>query len=138
MFSVITLAVEFVIKMLLNQMTLGTGMTEAIDIAFIGLFSLAFLYDLGHSKKLKSLSFPLYLGYIFRVALLFFDRYGQNIYQLPNSGADSEMFYRTSSELATVGYTNRSENFITFVSNVFKCIGTSRLYYCCFLYFHLS
>ena len=128
MFSVITLAVELVIKAFLNELTLGSGKTEAIDIAFIGLFSLAFMYDLGRSKKLKSLSFPLSLGYIFRVALLFFDRYGQNIYRLPNSGADSEMFYRTSSELATVGYTNRSENFITFVSNVFKCIGTSRLF----------
>ena len=113
MLSVITLAVEFVIKILLNQMTLGTGMTEAIDIAFIGLFSLAFLYDLGHTKRLKSLSFPLYLGYIFRVALLFFDRYGQNIYQLPNSGADSEMFYSNIVQYARTGSTGRSGNFIT-------------------------
>ena len=128
MFSVITLAVELVIKAFLNELTLGSGKTEAIDIAFIGLFSLAFLYDLGHSTKLKSLSFPLYLGYLFRVALLFFDRYGQNIYQLPNSGADSEMFYGNIVQYARTGSSGRSGSFITVMGTIFHYIGTSRLY----------
>ena len=127
MFSVITLAVELVIKAFLNELTLGSGKTEAIDIAFIGLFSLAFLYDLGHSKRLKSLSFPLYLGYIFRVALLFFDRYGQNIFRLPNSTSDTEMFYEQSKAYMKSGYTNRGL-FPKVMGAIFSYIGNSRLY----------
>ena len=127
MFSVITLAVEFVIKAFLNELTLGSGKTEAFDIAFIGLFSLAFMYDLGRSKKLKSLSFPLFLGYIFRVALLFWDIYCRNIYILPNSGADTEMFYRQSKIYMNTGYTARGL-FPKVMGTIFTYIGDNRLF----------
>lgn len=127
MFSVITLAVEFVIKAFLNELTLGSGKTEAIDIAFIGLFSIAFMYDIGHSKRLKEFSKPLFLGYIFRVALLFFDIYGRSIYMLPNSGLDSEGFYNNAVQYSKSGFCNMGR-FPEIIGKLFMHIGTSRLY----------
>ena len=130
MFSVITLAVELVIKAFLNELTLGSGKTEAIDIAFIALFSLAFMYDIGRSKKLKQLSVPLFTGYIWRLLLLFWDIYGRDYYFLPNSGADSEMFYHTSCIYSVSGYVEGSRGglFSKVMSIIFRYIGTSRLY----------
>ena len=59
---------------------------------------------------------------------MYSDLFGKNIRGLPQSGADSSVFYRTSTELALYGKTDRSSGFITFMYKIFSFIGVSRLY----------
>ncbi|MCH5186974.1 MAG: hypothetical protein J1F63_01125 [Oscillospiraceae bacterium] len=127
MIAVLTLISECLILAFFN--TAGVNeVSDSFATVLIIVFSVAYLFELGKNERLKNISVPLFLGYLFRLFLLFFDLYGQNIYHLPNSGADSSMFYRTASELATIGKTNRNEEFTIFMSMVFKFIGTSRLF----------
>ena len=126
MLSIVTLICEFLLKSAFKEIN-NTGVTELIDLLFILFFSVAFIFEISKSKKLGSLSVPLFLGYLLRISLLLFDRYGQAIYKLPNSGADSEMYYHNACNYSWHGsYLN--EGFIRFMGRVFTIIGTSRLY----------
>ena len=126
MISIVTLICEFLLKAVFKEINY-TGVTEVIDLLFILFFSVAFFFDISISKKIGALSFPLFGGYLLRISLLLFDRYGQTIYQLPNSGADSEMYYHNACNYSWHGsYLN--EGFIRFMGRVFTIIGTSRLY----------
>ena len=94
---------------------------------FIILFSIALIFDLCRSSVLESFSNSILLGYLLRVGLLYFDRFGQWIYYLPNSGADSETFYYNALWQATGQPYRRSASFITLFKYVFSIIGTNRL-----------
>jgi len=92
------------------------------------LFSLVYIWDVGRSKRLRPVAIPLILGYLMRLALVVFDIYGRDIYSLPNSGADSEMFYRYALQQAVYGHSSRGGLLSTFVGTLFHWTGISRLF----------
>ena len=95
---------------------------------FIILFSIALFFDLCKSSTLEAYANSIILGYLLRVGLLYFDRYGQRVYSLPNSGADSETFYYNALWQATGQPYKRSGSFITLFKHIFTLIGTNRLF----------
>src|SRR5699024_8595764 len=68
------------------------------------IFSMVILY-----LSDRNIRYIIILGYLLRVFILFWDLYARNIFSLPNSGADTEMFYKTSllisDNLAMIGST---------------------------------
>lgn len=100
---------------------------EILDVLFIIAFSVAFLFDISKNIKLKSISFPLFIGYLFRIFLLFWDIYARNIFILPNSGLDSEGFYKRSLIVMDSGFI-KGKAFPNLMGSIFSLIGSSRLY----------
>lgn len=129
MVAVITLILELSFLALWTAM--GWGMSNLISIILIGIFSISFFALVNNQTHYKNVSAPLILGYLFRVALVFFDIYGRSIYILPNSGADSEMFYNNGLAYAA-GRKAREGFFIEVIGTFFKYCGESRLF-CQFL-----
>lgn len=93
----------------------------------IGLFSVSFYLDLQNDKKFNYLKQQLLIGYFCRLGMLFFDIYGQRIYTLPNSGADSEMFFNGAIAVYNGAETGRTF-FPVVMGYIYRWIGVSRLY----------
>ena len=93
----------------------------------IMLFTLTLSVDLQRSNALKEFQKPIILGYLLRVFLLYFDLYGRNIFTLPNSGADSEWFYRQGI-LASLGANTIQGPFYSMLGQIFKIVGDSRIF----------
>lgn len=124
--SFIILVIEFTISTILKELGINP-ISNVLALIFIIVFSIAFSCDLDYSVTFNKYKQSLLLGYYLRVFLLLFDRYGQSIYHLPNSGADSEMFY-TQAVLQAKGITSvRSGGFIGLFRILFGLIGTNRL-----------
>lgn len=127
MISVLILLTEFSICSLLK--TLGINpISDSLAILLIIVFSAAFLTDIQIGPVLKKYNAGLGLGYLLRIALLLFDRYGKSIYRLPNSGADSEWFYQLAVEQSTGISSHKSGDFIALFRIIFSIIGTNRLF----------
>ena len=127
MFSLIILILE--ITILATYKAMGViCVDDLVAIVMVVVFSISFIVTVQQGKVTKLYMNQLIAGYMIRVFLLFFDLFGKSIHTLPQSGADSSMFYRTSTELVLFGKTNRNGNFITFMYKVFSFIGINRLY----------
>lgn len=105
----------------------GFKVSELIVSSFIALFVFAFAFDMRSSRQHRAIATPITLGLLFRVFLLYFDLYGQNIYQLPNSGLDSRGFYR-SAVMQAQGYVSSEGNFVTLMSWLVRIFGRTRLF----------
>lgn len=101
------------------------GWLAAISILLV---SAAVLLDIYKSPKLRRYQMELSLGLLWRVFLVAFDRYGQGIFQLPNSGADSGMYYRNAALFTSTGDAGRGEAFSKVMGYVFKMSGVSQFY----------
>ena len=100
---------------------------DGLAITLILVFSAVFIVSINKDRTKRYIRDALSAGYIFRLALLFFDHYGRDIYSLPNSGADSEKFFRFSVGLAQGGSVDLG--FFTKVMGAyFRVFGISRLY----------
>lgn len=123
--SLIFLCLELALLALLRFM----GMEEipdALAASLILVYSFAYIACLPRKPHCKKYAPALIAGYLFRIALLFFDIYGRNIYLLPNSGADSEAFYKYSVSFANGG---KDWGIFTIVMGyLFRFCGISRLY----------
>ena len=104
------------------------GRPAVAMLVVIGIFTLAYFWDIGRSERLKPVRTPLVLGYLMRLALLVFDIYGREIYSLPNSGADTEMFYRYAVQKAVFGDGGRGGLLSELIGTVFSWTGVSRLF----------
>lgn len=124
--SVIVLVIEFTISAILKELGIDP-INDILALIFMTVFSIPFSFDLDYSEVLNKHKQSLLLGYFLRVFLLLFDRYGRSIYHLPNSGADSEMFYNQA-VLQARGLTSvRAGGFIGLFRMIFATIGTNRL-----------
>ena len=103
------------------------GITEMIICLLIFIFSIVHFKEIKNNKKIGFLDKPLIYAYIFRLFLLFWDLYFRNIYNLPNSGSDTEHFYKIAVRIA-YGYNIQYMFFTTCIGNLFKIIGISRLF----------
>lgn len=107
----------------------NNGVISAV-IATIVIFLISFglIMDIGRSKSLRKYKVQLYLGLLWRLLLLYFDRYGASVYQLPNSGVDSSMFYRTAVAFSNGGSAGRGGAFATLLGSIFRATGSSQLF----------
>lgn len=89
------------------------------------IFSMVILYL--SDRKIR---YIIILGYLLRVFILFWDLYARNIFSLSNSGADTEMFYKTSllisDNLAMIGST-RGGMYSNILGVLFSLIGPQRV-----------
>ncbi len=124
--SIFTLIVEL---LFLNAMELfGIKERSALMISIlIGAFSLAFCMDVENDRTSNYLKHELLLGYFCRLFMLYFDMYGHSIYVLPNSGADSSMFFAGALRVYNGAETGRTF-FPVVMGYIFRWIGVSRLY----------
>lgn len=126
MFLLITLISEF----LLLSWEKASGVLNAPDvlaITLIGIASVAVFLDFSVSHTLRDVRYELMAGYLLRMFLLLFDIYGRDIFLLPNSGSDTEMFYYGAIHLMQYGGTGRTY-VVDVTGTLMRLIGTNRLY----------
>ncbi len=126
MIAIIVLLIEFIILSLFNSMNIE--ISDVIAIIMIIIFSIIFLVYVASNKKLSKYKGALMAGYFIRIGLLFLDIYGKEIYILPNSGYDSEMYFRCAVEYVVTRNPGRGEAFSSVMGIFFSFIGTNRLY----------
>lgn len=126
MYSFLILIIEILICSILKMLGIDP-ISNFLAGIFILVFSITFSVDLNESQALAKYQKPLFRGYLLRIAFLLFDRFGQSIYHLPNSGADSEVFYNSAVLQAVSTLPGRSSGFIALFRTIFFFIGTNRL-----------
>ncbi len=124
--SIICLLAEFVFLRTVKS-SYGT-VSNVTAIILILIFTIFFLFELFKNPLLKRYASPLFIGYLFRVFIVFFDVFGRNIYKMPNAGGDAIMFYQFSAYFAQTGILMRDHLFIRVMGTLFKFIGTNRVY----------
>ena len=125
MLTGLTLLFEIFIMIFLRSIGVDSR-PVALILPMILVVSAVYLFELSRNRRLKPVATPLILGYCMRIFLVIFDIYGRNIYSLPNSGADSEGFYRSA--LAYAGGYSVDGAFPQVTGKVISWIGVSRLY----------
>lgn len=117
----------FIIQALISRIFLVYFGIDALPIAVIAITSLFLLFDLSRQDFSKDILLALFLAYLIRLFFLFFDLYGREIYLLPHSGLDSEMFHEsTINGLLTGNYGNGSI-YSFFVGTLYRMFGTERM-----------
>ena len=102
---------------------------DSICLLMIGFFSMAYIFEITQSEKYSIYMRELLCGYLLRVFLLLFDIYGKSIYQLPNSGTDSVVFFKSAQLYAGVSINVRDMGpFSHLMGAIFKIIGINQLY----------
>ena len=127
MASALTLIIELIIMNTFVSMG-HIYQSDTICTIMIGLSTAAYIYDVSNSRKNSLYSRELLIGYFWRLFLLYFDMYGKNIYQLPNSGADSHGFFLSAMAYAGVEGGRDMGSFPFIMGNIFKVIGINQLY----------
>jgi len=99
--------IVFIVQAIFAHIFLTTFNIEGLSILIIALTSVFLLFDLSRLELPKMMFNLLFVSYLLRLFLMFFDLYGQDIFVLPNSGLDSEMFHGSALQgLATGNYGN--------------------------------
>lgn len=126
MTAIFVLVVEL---MLLNTLeSAGVKARSTLLVVLLIVFlTTSFSYDLNRDAKLQYLKKQILLAYFARLFMLFFDLYGNRIYTLPNSGADSDMFFNGAIAVYSGAETGRTF-FPVVMGHIYRWIGVSRLY----------
>lgn len=128
MILIIILLLEFII-MHFFLISGNQFQPDFICLIMIAIWSLVYIFEISRSEKYTIYMRELISGYLLRVLLLLFDIYGKNIYQLPNSGADSGAFFKSAQWYAGVSTNVRDMGSFPYVMGlVFKYIGVNQLY----------
>ena len=126
MIAIVMLLIEFVLLMAIKS----SGVMDIGDIAataLIFVFLISFIVSIKNSDRYSKYASAILLGFLLRIFFLYFDLYAKDFFVLPNSGADSEVFYRSVSESVFSGR-NRTWSFSNLMSHLFNLIGVNRLY----------
>lgn len=124
MAALFTWLIEESILAILNLFDCGTS--DGIVILFMGFFTIVYVGTVGKSKSCRPVADALIVGLLWRIALLLFDIYGNDIYLLPNSGKDSVGFFKHATAYATSNYESNNMFVIT-MGTIFKICGISRV-----------
>jgi len=117
----------FIIETVLLHYLKEMNPPDVLMTLMIIVLSLAYVIDITNNQTLNIVSVPLFLGYFFRVFLVYFDLYGRKYFILPNSGADSEFFYKQA--LLYVGGNHTVHSTMTTMTGVMlKIYGDNRLF----------
>ena len=126
MLAFLTLLLECLLLAILQ----ANGIAErpvGVILVMIAAFSFVYFWEIGRSRKLRPVVLPLVLGYLMRLFLLLFDLYGRGIYILPNSGTDSEGFYRRGLLYAQEGL-SQGGGFVSVIGTMFSWFGDTRIF----------
>lgn len=123
MITSFTFALSIII-LVINNSQKFVGDT-GLAVVCIALISIAFVFDIISSGEII---WPILIGYFWRLALLFFDLFGRDIYCLPGSGADSEAFYDTSVDFCNGIEVTYGLPFTKVMGSIFHYIGPSRVF----------
>ena len=121
----LTFAISILILGVLNSLI---GATSSLGIIFVLLhITITSVILMSYKSKLKVIFLS---AFIARVVVMFWDLLARTIFILPNSGADSEMFYDASlaisNDLSLLGST-RGGVFSDIMGILFKFIGDQRV-----------
>lgn len=125
MIAIVALIAELLVLVILKAV--GITIDDTGTSFLILLFSLAFFATIQRNRHLQTYKLQLLLGYLLRIALLYFDLFGNQYYVLPNSGADTEMFYNGAVRYMNYGGWTRG-SFPLIMGTLFRFIGSNRLY----------
>lgn len=137
MFTIITFMVTAIVMNIVSQgnsgYIAGYGLYEGMIPGWLATISMiivsfAVMLDISRSPILQRFQTELSLGVLWRAFLVVFDRYGQSIFVLPNSGFDSNMYYRNAALFASTGVAGRGGPFSILMGSVFRLTGVSQLY----------
>lgn len=126
MISVFAIIFEFFLLRLFRLAS--NNLPNTVYSLMILISTFALMADLVRSKRISYARNAILAGYFWRVFLLYFDIYGRSIYQLPNSGADSLVFFRQAEFYMTTGYVGIGGIFSTVMGKIFRITGASQLY----------
>ena len=127
MLSLITLIIE--ITSLVAIKSIGViSIDNTVASLMIVVFSISFFISIQRGIVTRDYFDQLLCGFSIRIILLYFDLFGTSIHTLPQSGADSSMFYRAAQQWAVYGIESRRGFFVWFLWKLFCLIGVNRLY----------
>ena len=126
MVSVFALFFEFLLLYLIRLG--GSSIPESFYMIMVFVSTIALMVDLAMSRRIRFARGAILFGYFWRLFLVLFDLYGKSIYKLPNSGADSLMFYRQAVNYVSTGYAGLGGTFSAVMGRVFRITGASQLY----------
>ena len=125
MISIVALIAELLLLIAIKS--IGITINDIGVSALILGFSISFFASVQRNRILRECKLQLLLGYFLRIFFLYFDLFGRNIFVLPNSGADTEMFYVGSVYYMNYGGSTRTY-FPLVMGTLFRLIGSNRLY----------
>jgi hypothetical protein len=91
-------------------------------VVLINIFSV--VVAIAHQKKAKNITMVMLGGFAFRIVLLVWDLYCSDIYRLPNSGLDSEMFAYTAKSGFFYGEYGRGGTYSKFIVFWYRLFGS--------------
>lgn len=127
MVSIVILIIELLFLHIIKLMGIES-INNLVGTLLIIIFSVSFMISIQNSARVERYSIQLMSGYVFRMALLYFDLFGKSIRNLPQSGADTMMFYQAALRWALYGIESRRGSFVYLMGDLFKLIGSNRLY----------
>lgn len=118
-------SIEILMLGILNSLTIAPTYVGLVAVLIHVIISYMILMVYKNKMKLIFI-----FGYLARIAFMFWDLFARDIYVLPHSGADSEMFYHTSvvisKDLSMLGNT-RGGLFSDIIGLLFNLIGDQRV-----------
>ena len=128
MFSFFAIAFGLCLLMLAK----GVGHFNIYVVIVICLFSAAYLIDIKTIKRCRKFFFPLLIGYLLRIALLFYDVFSNDPLNLPLVGgalsSDPLRFFNTAISYSQGLSTSYGGTFPKLLGIVFSCTEASRLW----------
>ena len=104
------------------------GAPTVMALAFIAINSVVFFletaYFMKHSRTLFTI---ISVSYFLRISFMFFDIYGRNIFLLPGSGADTEVFHSQAVAFAQTGQEGIT-NYVSFIGWIYRLVGSERIF----------
>lgn len=117
----------FIIQALVSSVFLQEIEVGALSILFVIITSLFLVFDLAKLDFPKQIFILLIASYMFRLFLMFFDLYGRELFILPNSGLDSEMFNAAAIKGLLTGDYGRGHIYSFFIGVIYRMFGVNRL-----------
>lgn len=125
--SLIILILEIVILHIIKYMNVW-DIGNMFATGLIIMFSVSFVLTIQSSERYQRYINQIVASYLFRIVILYFDLFGSSIRTLPQSGADTLMFYNAAKNWAMYGNKSRRGYFVYVIGVLFRFIGTNRLY----------
>lgn len=123
--------IVFCLDLLFISFVRGTNIinVEYIYYVAIAIQTIAFSLDVFLAQdKYKIINLQLFSGYLARLIVLLVDVYGKDIVTIPQSGADSTMYYNNSVTYMKTGTHSRGGIFPEIMGTIFKFTGENQLF----------
>lgn len=121
----------FILNILMLTILKATGYPEnpyAIIVA-IAVQSIAIIINIFTAKEeMRQVRFQLLFGYLARIIILVIDIYGRSYIKIPQSGADSGMYYTSAVTVMREGSSDRGGLYSQIMGEAFKFIGSNQLF----------